>query len=99
MSGSRVSVLVVTTFFVISSSILLVACRRSKKFSTGVVAAGAACPAVVVRELPEDLIPAELSCFRRSATVTCSFAMSCREMRSWEWVAVQSAVRVLLLAV
>ena len=39
----------VTTFFVVASSILLVACRRSRKFSTGVVAAGAACPAVVVR--------------------------------------------------
>ena len=31
-----------------ASSILLVACRRSGKFSTGVVAAGAACPSVVV---------------------------------------------------
>ena len=31
------------------SSILLVACRRSRKYSTGVVAAGAACPTVVVR--------------------------------------------------
>ena len=29
--------------------LLLVACRRSRKFSTGVIAAGAACPAVVVR--------------------------------------------------
>ena len=38
-----------TTFFVVTSSILLVACRRSGKVSTGVVAAGAACPAVVVR--------------------------------------------------
>ena len=49
MSGSRVAALVVITFFVIASSILLVACRRSRKFSTGVIAAGAACPAVVVR--------------------------------------------------
>ena len=49
MSGSRVAVLVCTTFFVVASSILLVACRRSGTFSTGVVAAGAACPAVVVR--------------------------------------------------
>ena len=32
-----------------ASSILLVACRRSGTFSTGVVAAGAACPAIVVR--------------------------------------------------
>ena len=32
-----------------ASSILLVACRRSGTFSTGVVAAGAACPVVVVR--------------------------------------------------
>ena len=32
-----------------ASSILLVACRRSGKFLTGVVAAGAACPSVVVR--------------------------------------------------
>ena len=48
MSGSRVEVLVVTTFFVVESSILLVACRRSMTFLTGVVAAGAACPAVVV---------------------------------------------------
>ena len=50
-------------------------------------------------ELPEGLIPAALSCFWRSATVTCSFTKSCREMRSWEWVAVQSVVRVLLVAV
>ena len=49
MSGSRVAVLVSTTFFVVASSILLVACRRSSEFSTGVVAAGAACPSVVVR--------------------------------------------------
>ena len=48
MSGSRVAVLVWTTFFVVASSILLVACRRSGIFSTGVVAAGAARPAVVV---------------------------------------------------
>ena len=48
MSGSRVAALVVTTFFVVVSSILLVGCRRSRTFSTGVVAAGAACPAVVV---------------------------------------------------
>ena len=39
----------VTTFFVVESSILLVACRGSRTFSTGVIAAGAACPAVVVR--------------------------------------------------
>ena len=49
MSGSRVAVLVCTTFFVVASSILMVACRRSGTFSTGVVAAGAACPEVVVR--------------------------------------------------
>ena len=47
----------------------------------------------------EDLIPAALSYFRRSATVTCSFARSCRAMRIWEWVTVQYAVRVLLVAV
>ena len=49
MSGIRVVVLVVTAFVVVASSILLVACRRSRTFSTGVVTAGAACPAVVVR--------------------------------------------------
>ena len=49
MSGSRVAALVVTTFFVVVSSILLVACRRSRKFSTGAIAAGAACLAVVVQ--------------------------------------------------
>ena len=49
MSGSWVVALVVTTFFVVASSILLVACRRSTTFSTGLVAVGAACPAVVVR--------------------------------------------------
>ena len=49
MPGSRVAALVVTTFFVVASSILLVACHGSRKFSTGVIAAGAACPAVVVR--------------------------------------------------
>ena len=49
MSGSRVAVLVITTFYVVASSILLFACHRSSTFSTGVVAAGAACPAVVVR--------------------------------------------------
>ena len=48
MSGIRVAVLVCTTFFVVASTILLVACRRSGTFSTGVVTAGAACPAVVV---------------------------------------------------
>ena len=48
MSGSRVASLVVTTFLVVASSILLVAFRRSRTFSTGVIAAGAACPAVVV---------------------------------------------------
>ena len=31
--------------------------------------------------------------------MTCSFARSCRAMRIWEWVAVQLAVRVLLVAV
>ena len=49
MSGRRFAVLVCTTFFVVASSILLVACRRSGTFSTRVVAAGAACPSVVVR--------------------------------------------------
>ena len=49
MSGSRVAVLVITTFFVVASIILLVACRRSRTFPTGVVAAGAARPAVVIR--------------------------------------------------
>ena len=49
MSGIWVAVLVVTTFFVVASSILLVACHRSRTFSTGVVAAGATRPAVVVR--------------------------------------------------
>ena len=49
MSGRQVEVLLCATFFVVASSILLVACRRSGTFSTGVVAAGAACPAVVVR--------------------------------------------------
>ena len=62
MSGSRVAALVVTTFFVVASSILLVACRRSGTFLTGVVAAGAACPAVVVRGAAEgiDTFSAEL---------------------------------------
>ena len=49
MSGIQVAVLVVRTFLVVASSILLVACSSSRTFSTGVVAAGAACPAVVVR--------------------------------------------------
>ena len=49
MSGSRVAVIVCANFFVVASSILLVACRRSGTFSTGVVASGAACPAVVVQ--------------------------------------------------
>ena len=49
MSGIRVAVIVTTSFFVVASSILLVACRRSRTFSTGVIAAGAAFPAVVVR--------------------------------------------------
>ena len=49
MSGRRVAVLVCTTFFVVASSILLVACHRSGTFSTGVVAAGAARPEVVVQ--------------------------------------------------
>ena len=31
--------------------------------------------------------------------MTCSFARSCRAMRSWERVAVQLAARVLLVAV
>ena len=49
MSGIRVAALVVTNFFVVASRILLVACRGSRKFYTGVIAAGATCPAVVVR--------------------------------------------------
>ena len=49
MSGIWVAVLVVATFFIVSSRILLVACCRSRTLLTGVVAAGAACPAVVVR--------------------------------------------------
>ena len=49
MSGSQVAVLLCTTFFAVESSILLVACRSSGTFFTGVVAAGAARPAVVVR--------------------------------------------------
>ena len=49
MSGSRVAVLVCTTFFVVASSIRLVDCRRSGTFLTGLVAAGAARPAVVVQ--------------------------------------------------
>ena len=49
MSGIRVAVLVCTTFFVVASSILLVACLRSGKFSTWVIAAGAACPSVLFR--------------------------------------------------
>ena len=49
MLGSQVAVLVCTTFSVVASSILLVACRRTRKFSTGVIAAGAACPSVVVQ--------------------------------------------------
>ena len=49
-------------------------------------------------ELPEDLIPAALSCFQRLATVTYSFVRSCRSMGSWEWVDVQSVVSVLLVA-
>ena len=48
MSGIRVAVLVCTTFFVVANSILLVACFRSGTFSTRVVAASAARPAVVV---------------------------------------------------
>ena len=55
MSESRVAVLVVTTFFVGTSSILLVAFRRSRTFSTGLIAAGAACPEVVVRGAAEGL--------------------------------------------
>ena len=49
MSGSRVAFLVCTNFFVVAGSILLVDCCRSGTFSTGVVAAGAARPAVVFR--------------------------------------------------
>ena len=49
MSGGWVAFLVCTTFFVVASSIFLVACHRSGTFLTGVVAAGAARPAVVVR--------------------------------------------------
>ena len=48
MSGIPVTVLAVTTFFVVASSILLMACCRSGTFSTGVVVAGAARPAVLV---------------------------------------------------
>ena len=48
MPGSQVAVRVCTTIFVVASRILMVACSRSEKFSTGVVAAGAARPAVVV---------------------------------------------------
>ena len=55
MSGIRFAVLVCTTFFVMASSILLVACRRSGAFPTVVVAAGAACPAVVVQGAPGGL--------------------------------------------
>ena len=55
MSRSRVAVLVCATFFVVASSILLVAYRRSGTFLTGVVAAGAARPAVVVRVAAEGL--------------------------------------------
>ena len=62
MSGSRVADLVVTTFLVVASSILLVACRRSRTFSTGVIAAGAACPSVVVQgaSVGHDTCGAEL---------------------------------------
>ena len=49
MSGSWVAVLVCTTFFVLASSIFLVACCRSGTFLTGVVAAGAEFPVVVIR--------------------------------------------------
>ena len=49
MSGSWFAVLVCTTFFDEASSILLMACLRSGTFLTGVVAAGAARPEVVVR--------------------------------------------------
>ena len=55
MSGSQVEALVVTTFFVVASIILLVACRRSRTFSTGLIAAGAACPEVVVRGAAKGL--------------------------------------------
>ena len=48
MSGRQVAVLVCTTFCVVVSSILLVACHRSGTFLTGVVAAGALCPALVI---------------------------------------------------
>ena len=48
MSGSWVAVLLCTTFFVVAISIVMVPCRRSGKFSTGLVAAGAAPPSVVV---------------------------------------------------
>ena len=47
--------LCVPPFFVVEGSILLVACCRSGTFSTGVVAAGAACPGVVVWEAAEGL--------------------------------------------
>ena len=49
MPGNQVVGLVCTTYFVVASTILLVACRRSGTFSAGVVAAGAARPAVVVQ--------------------------------------------------
>ena len=62
MSGIWVAVLVCTTFFVVASSILMVACCKSGKFSTGMVAAGAAHPEVVVQGADEvlDACSAEL---------------------------------------
>ena len=52
--GAGLQFLFVPPFFVASST-LLVGCRRSGTFSTGVVAAGAAYPAVVVRGAAEGL--------------------------------------------
>ena len=46
--GAGLQLLWLEHFFVVESSILLVACSRSGKVSTGVVAAGAERPAVVV---------------------------------------------------
>ena len=75
------------------------ACRRNGKFSSGGVAAGATCPAVVVRGAAggHDTCSAEL--LTEVGDGNMKLPRSCREMRSWEWVAVQSAVSVLLVAV
>ena len=68
--GAGLQFLCVPTFFIMASSILMVACPRSGTFSTGVVAAGAACPAVVVWGAAGGLDTCSAECFRRSATVT-----------------------------